>query len=237
VGNAAKAIVDQADDPGAMIVMATHGRSGLQRMLIGSVADVVVRTATVPVALIRGVVEAGAIPESFRHILVPLDGSDRSATALPLAIELARGSGAHLHLLQVVLPVPVSEIGYATDTSFLDPDVYADMMVDLERSADDDLESARHTCERAGVRATTHVLVGTPSDGILRVAEDVAADLIVMASRGRGGARRMVLGSVTTGLVQRSGLPLIVVPARVQMSNETGDQTDMEIIKKASSTK
>ncbi|HEX5164518.1 MAG TPA: universal stress protein, partial [Thermomicrobiales bacterium] len=128
MGSAADVIVDEADHPGAMIVMATHGRGGLQRMLVGSIADIVVRTATVPVALIRDGVGMGTVLEPFSHILVPLDGSDRSATSLPLAIELARRSGAHLHLLQVVPPVQVNEIGYASDASLLSPDVYADMM-------------------------------------------------------------------------------------------------------------
>jgi nucleotide-binding universal stress UspA family protein len=240
MGSAADAIVEEADDPRAMIVMATHGRGGLQRMLIGSVADAVVRTATVPVTLIRGGVEPGMVPEPFRHVLVPLDGSDRSASALPLAIELARRSGANLHLLQVVLPVPVHEIGYASDSSFLGPNVYADMMDELERNAHDDLERARDTCERSGVDAMTHVLVGTPSDSILRVAGEVAADLIVIASRGRGGARRMVLGSVATALVQHSDLPLIVVPARAWLAtpdDETGDEVDIRTTRNGRATR
>ncbi|MEX1157980.1 MAG: universal stress protein [Thermomicrobiales bacterium] len=238
MGSAAEAILDAAHDPGTMIVMATHGRGGLQRMLIGSVADAVVRKATVPVALINVGGELVPLTEPFHHILVPLDGSQRSESALPLALELARRCRAHVHLLQVVVPVSVGDIGYASDTSYLGPDAYAILMDDLERAAYDDLKSAVGDCERAGVPVSTHVRVGTPGDAIPRVAHDVIADLIVMATRGRGGARRMVLGSIATGLIQHSDLPLIVVPAGARLAiggdDDACDARDLHVTLKVS---
>jgi nucleotide-binding universal stress UspA family protein len=224
-GDAAETILEVAGDSGALIVMATHGYGGLRRLFLGSVADSVVRKAMVPVALVRGEPDFRLPQQTLRRLLVPLDGSDRSLLALPLAIEIARHSGARVDLVQVVVPVSVGEFGAGIDASYVSPDVYTEMMGDLEQVARDDLNAAARIAQQSRVDSTIHELVSTPSDGILRIADDVRADIIVMASRGRGGATRAFLGSVATGIVQRSKVPTIVVPAAAHV--EAGDEGDI----------
>jgi nucleotide-binding universal stress UspA family protein len=195
-----------------MIVMATHGYTGLRRMILGSVADTVVRNVRVPVALVRGDRDFRLPQETFHRLLVPLDGSERSAMALPLATAIAGSAGARLDLLHVIVPVSVGEFGAGVDPGYVPPEVYASMMDDLELVAREDLESAAQTCERAGVVAETHSPVGTPADSIFHLAEEVQADAIVMSTRGRGGASRALMGSVATSIIHRSRIPTIVIP-------------------------
>jgi nucleotide-binding universal stress UspA family protein len=218
VGDAADEILSlAAGAERAMIVMATRGRGGLKRMLLGSVADKVVRNATVPVALVRGVV-----PEHrLTSLLVPLDGSETSALALPVAMELARPSGAALHLLRVVEPIAIAgTAGYPLDAGLMSSSAYADLISDLERDARDYLDAESRAHRREGSVVSTRVVVGSAVDEILNCADEVGADAIVLASRGRGGIQRVVLGSVATGVLQRGRCPLIVVPARAATAEE-----------------
>jgi nucleotide-binding universal stress UspA family protein len=217
VGDAADEILSlAAGAESAMIAMATRGRGGLSRMLLGSVADKVVRNATVPVALVRGSEHIVAPEHRLTSLLVPLDGSETSALALPVATELARRSGAALHLLRVVEPVAIAgTAGYPLDAGLMSSNVYADLISDLERDAREYLDAESRARHREGYVVSTRVVVGTAVEEILNVADEVGADAIVLASRGRGGIQRVVLGSVATGVLQRGVCPLIVVPARV----------------------
>ena len=101
-GDTAGAIVQVAADLKAdLIAMTTHGRTGIGRMTLGSIADRVVRTADLPVLLVRAGAE-GPATESIREILVPLDGSELSEQALPIARMLAEKQGSHILLLQAI---------------------------------------------------------------------------------------------------------------------------------------
>ena len=104
VGDPAEQIVATAAElPDPLIVMTTHGRSGLGRWVFGSVAARVVHDAGVPVLLRR----AGVAPATIRNILVPLDGSAQAEAALPAALDLAALFNARLHLVRVVEPPEV----------------------------------------------------------------------------------------------------------------------------------
>jgi nucleotide-binding universal stress UspA family protein len=228
-GDAAEEILHAAGDGDSMIVMGTRGRGGLQRMLLGSVADRVVRTADVPVALVRGgdgvVLPAGRLT----RLLVPLDSSELSELSLPFARDLAQRAGAELHLLQVVEPISIGgAAGYPPEMAFLSPDAYAGLMNDLEQQAREYLTDTAQPLRDAGITVTISVKVGLPVDDTLRTAGEVGADAIVMATHGRGGMRRVLLGSVATGVVGRGTLPLIVVPARAAMSAGTDSQLETE---------
>jgi nucleotide-binding universal stress UspA family protein len=213
-GDPAEAILDVAGDSGTMVVMATHGYTGLRRMILGSVADAVVRHARVPIALVRGDRKFRLPEETFRRLLVPLDGSQRSLHALPLAFAIAQPSEAKLDLLHVIVPVSMGEYGAAgIDPGYVPPEVYASMMDDLEVVAREDLETAASACVQAGIDADIHSPFGTPADSIYHLAEDAHADLIVMSTHGRGGASRVLMGSVATAIIHRSLVPVIVVPA------------------------
>lgn len=215
-GDAAEVILHESEGaPPAIIVMATHGRGGVGRLVRGSVGDTVMRRAHVPVVLVPdGVRQAGAI--SFRKILVPLDGSDLAESVLPLAIEIARNSGATLHLIRVVEPfwsdpalVQGGMAAYLTDEQIAghDREHATQARAYLARVSDD--------IEDEGVRPVTLIRYAKPDDGIARAALDIDADLILMSSHGLGGIKRWAFGSVAAALVHRKVAPVLVLPYAV----------------------
>lgn len=211
-GKPVKAILDlAADSPGAMIVMSTKARRGIDRLMLGNFADKVLRRSMVPVALVRG--SSPPANEGFQSLLVPLDKTSYSETALSIATDLAQRSGATLALVNVCEPFWVSP--------------YAETMPQLsyvghERERDVDresLETGRYYLDQLarriradGIRSIWEVRFGKPADEILRAAETTEADLIVMATHDRHGIRRLALGSVTSEVLQRAKMPILTIP-------------------------
>lgn len=210
------------DHPEGIIVMSTHGRGGLGRLVLGSVADHLVRHGTVPVVLLRaGTTVAPA--DRFTNLLVALDGSGLAERTLPVASILARRSGATLHLLRVVEPLataPAAE--YPPDVMWLDPDQTTRIMDDLESEARDYIRRIAASLHEIGIDAWASVTVGRPAYEIIRMQADTEADLILMASHGYGGIRRWLMGSVTTSVVRQTTTPLLVIPAGAAVPESAG---------------
>jgi nucleotide-binding universal stress UspA family protein len=213
-GTPAEEIVGEAVDCSAdLIAMATHGRSGLGRALLGSVADGVVTTSPVPVLLQRpGGHRVGAV----RRLLVPVDGSPGGALALGVALGLARAAGARITLLEVVVPL----VSYALGTSVDGGMAYLDPAWDAEATtaAQAYVGGMAARLGRAGVEAEGRAAIatiGTPSatiaDAIGRVAAEVDADLIVMSTHALTGPARTVLGSVADAVVRESHRAVLLV--------------------------
>ena len=198
---------------GSIVVMATHGRNALGRLAFGSVGDQIMREATVPVALTS---TSATEPEHhFRTIIVPLDGSDLAESALPLATDLARRTGATLSLVRVVDRLYEPSIlwpGGEFDGWHVTPDQMDEINGQM-------LDDARRYLERVAVSVrTTHpntvweVRTGQPASEITRAAETNHGSIIAIVSHGRGGLRRLALGSVTTEVVHKSRAPVLVIP-------------------------
>lgn len=214
-GNPVDTLLDLTEgNPESMLVMSTHGRSGLGRLMLGSVADKVLRGASVPVALVRG---AGTPRVRGLHtLLVPLDTSSFSETALPVAVDLARRLDATIGLVHVCEPFWVSP--YASAVPELSG-VNDDRASDVEREC---LTNGRAYLDRLagdiradGTRVVWEVRFGKPADEILRAAETTAADLIVMSTHDRTGIRRLALGSVTNEVLHRGTTPILAIPPHV----------------------
>lgn len=198
-----------------LIVMTSHGRTGLSRAWLGSVADGVVRNASVPVLMLRPSTEHSATPPGrpaplFRRILVPVDGSVTASSIVSAAAAMARCSGAHLVLLRVVAPVPI----YIMDpqipvypTTVLDPEATKQ----AERDAREELTELATSAEREySVKIETLVAVSpVTGQAILDVARQQAVDLIAMTTHGRG-ASRLIIGSVTDSVLRGSHVPLLL---------------------------
>jgi nucleotide-binding universal stress UspA family protein len=193
------AIVLAGSEPGAVVCMATHGRSGVGQAVLGSVAEAVVRASRRPVLLIGPSVERGVW--QFGHwfvdgnLLVPVDGSEASEAVVAVASEWA----GMLHLrpwVTQVLPAPVGVI---------------------VQSGDRDAESAYVRAIAKQVhdgRAATQweVLHATdPADALVAQVQRLPATLVAMATHGRTGIARTALGSVAMCLVHRSSCPVLVV--------------------------
>jgi nucleotide-binding universal stress UspA family protein len=188
-----------------LIAMATHGRGGLGRWMIGSVADRVVRTATIPVLVVPARAAAAARQPGFRRLLVPLDGSALAEEALPHALLIARMFNATVELLSVV---PRSDLTAYPESWFPDLE-YEALKAQRQRYLDD--LGAR--LQQRGLRIETALEAGDVPETIVRIAQSRAADLIVMATHGRGGIMRWVLGSVAAKLLAAAPVPLLLVRA------------------------
>lgn len=175
------------------VVMATHGRSGFGRWLYGSVADAVMTHSPAPVALVPA--DATPVPADGRdRLLVPLDGSALSEAVLPFVAELAAQLDAEVVLVRVV-PHPAREQLAAARTY-------------LATTA----ERLTSTTGAPPLRVRAEA-AGSPAATIARLAEAEGATVIVMATHGRSGVRRLVLGSVATGTLRRADVPLLLIRA------------------------
>ena len=194
-------ILDYADESGMdLIVMGTHGRTGVRRYLLGSVAEKVVRLSDVPVLSVHPAeVDVGTVP--FERILVPTDGSDGASVAIDCATDLATTYDAALHAVSVV------------DTGGMATDVQFDAAMDqLQERAQTAVETIADAANEAGVEDTpTAVLEGRAHDAIESYAEDERIDLIVMGTHGRSGLDRYLLGSVAEKLVRTTSIPVLTV--------------------------
>ncbi|HEY7294030.1 MAG TPA: universal stress protein [Dehalococcoidia bacterium] len=187
-------------------VMATHGRGGFKRLILGSVADKVMRLATGPVLLVGS--GAGRRQLQLRSLAVPLDGSALAEQALPAATELAQALAVRLLLLRVE---PLLLVPFTTGAEYLP------YPATLEQEALAAAQAYLDTTQQrlpAGVAAETALLRGAPADTIASYVRERSVDLVVMTTHGRGGLRRLALGSTADRLV-RAGLPVLLLRSAV----------------------
>ena len=213
VGDPVKQILFAAGD-GTMIVMATHGLGGVERLLVGSVADKVMRMSQQPTLLVRPSTEtAVAKPLELRRLMLPLDGSELSEAALTPAGELAVALGATVTLVRVEPWV----------STYLAPTVY---MPDLGKWEADAAAMARGYLEQmqrhlpAGVRTEMVVLRGPAEPMLEKFVAEHSIDLVVMTTHARGGLPRFVLGSTADGLVHAGSPTLLIHPGADALANQ-----------------
>lgn len=201
-GDAAEEILAYANEyqPG-LIAMSTHGRSGFDRWIWGSVAERVLRRSTHPLLLANPhALEDEKIPTDrrFARILVPLDGSEPSAAILPIVSEIA-----HMYESDVTLfytePILVASVQYP-----------AVPVIPAKEEGEKVLAPFRERLAAAGIRAKTWVAFEPPASGVLRAIELTKADLVAMTTHGRSGFSRWALGSVAEKVVRHSEVPVLV---------------------------
>ena len=210
-GPPAHALRDYVRDVGVdLLVMTTHGRGGIQRAWLGSVADQLVRSLEIPLLLIRPK-EGAAAAARVEEILVPLDGSRRAEAALPAALSIASLLGARLALVQAVPPIVI-----VTDPPMPFPRGFDDELMALRRrEAQDYLDGIAEQVTGLGVPASgAAVLGGSAFDTIQAAAHAPATGMVALATHGRSGLRRLVLGSVADKLVRAGELPVLVTRPR-----------------------
>ena len=202
-GHPAREILALADRAQAdMLVIGTHGRGGVEHLLLGSVAEKIMRKAACPVL----VVPPGAPGDSdalFSRILCPIDGSAASAHALTYALSLAQETDGHVTLLYVVEPVPA-----AGEFGALDVEEYRRAGEEHARQV---LRDAVPDDVRTWCRLDERVATGKPSERILDAATTERADVIVMGVRGRGAIDLLAFGSTTNEVIRRAGCPVLAV--------------------------
>jgi nucleotide-binding universal stress UspA family protein len=190
-----------ADHDIDLVVMGTHGRRGANRLLIGSVAEEVVRSASCPVLTIRAD-EKVAPGEAVRRILVPVDFSDVSNRAIQHAKELAMTYGARLDLLHVVEEIALPAAYGMEPVNLVIPEV-------VENSERALADMARE--EIGYEHIVVHALTGYAVSTILDFADENDIDLMVIATHGRTGIDRVLMGSVAEKVVRRAPCPVFTV--------------------------
>jgi nucleotide-binding universal stress UspA family protein len=224
-GNAAAEIqkfVEGLGDP--IVVMASHGRSGISRMLIGSVTQQVVHRVETPVIVVPARVKEDQPTEALElnTILFPLDGSQFAEFALESALILLGDDRPRLHLLRVVEVVSWYGAAYTNkDYEGLNP--YIDASREL---AENYLGMMAKSLQERGYEVTTEVAVGMVSDQIEIAANNQAADMVVMATHGRSGVGRLIFGSVAERTLRQTPAPLMLVRPDPDISDIPDDLTD-----------
>ncbi len=191
-----------------LIVMGTHGRSGVQRLVLGSVAEKILRRAACPVLTVPPAVKvAPATLELPKTILCPLDFSDASLRALEFAMSLAQESDATLILMHVV--DWAAETWAAGTHGAALADYTSARKAEAERLLRDAIpEPAREWCQPEIL-----VVEGKPWRQILRVAGERHADLVVLGVLGRGAVDLTLFGSTTHHVVREAPCPVLTVRA------------------------
>jgi nucleotide-binding universal stress UspA family protein len=211
-GRAEDVIIEQAAaDKNSLIAMATHGRSGLDRWMLGSVTEKVLRGCENPLLLVRA---SEAIDEAekvaLKTVIVPLDGSELAESVFPTVIALAKTMD-----LEVVL-FRAYHIPY---NAYAGEDVYSainyeELLASVKDDATEYLKNKTAQLNGQGLAKVSYVAKeGLSADEIIAIGRATPENLIAMCSHGRSGVKRWVLGSVTETVVRHSGDPVLVVRA------------------------
>ena len=202
-GRPAAAIVDYATDHDIdLVAMGTHGRTGVRRFVLGSVTERVVRHSPVPVLTARAT--AQPTETSYDEVLVPTDGSEAAGTAVAHALAVASAAEGRIHAVHVV-----DAEGSAAGPGFSPPPALIERLESTGQTAVDDVATRARA---AGLDAVTAVRHGRPAAGILEYVDEHDIDLVAMATTGRTGLDRVLLGSTAARVLRRSEVPVLAVP-------------------------
>lgn len=208
-GPVAPVLRDHASDLGAdLVVMTTHGRSGVSRAVLGSVATALVASAHVPVLVVRPHAPTDAAPPAFvRRILVLLDGSALSEGILEPALRLAAPAQATLALARIAVPTPIPMAPGPAPLVMVDPEEFEREVI----QAGAYLERVAGPLRARGVTVTTHVERGASvASAVGDLATRERVDAIAMATHARRGVARALLGSVAEEVVRAGGKPVLL---------------------------
>lgn len=213
-GDPATEIVKAADSLGASaIAMSTRRSSVLARGILGSVTDRVLHMADRPMLIMHPQEPAGGGPSDRwpQTVIVPLDGSPLSETAVPMAAAMSRATGARIVFIRAVAQLTSQTAAGFTTAS----EAEYGMELEKERLGGQGHRYLQGFVEDArgqGLTAEAQVYAGRPEHRIVELAGESPGSLVVMTTRGRSGLQRWVLGSVTDKVVRSSGQPVFVLP-------------------------
>ncbi len=208
----ARSIVEHSQEMAPdLVILCTHGRSGMRDLLFGNIAQQVIAFGKTPVLLIRPGLMASTEQFACHKVLLPLDGDPEHEQGIALAAALCQAIGAELHLLMVV-PTYGTLTGQEATTSRLMPGATSVMLEMAELGAEDYLKGILAGLQSTGLVLTAEVMRGEPVNVIEETAEAVKADLIVLGTHGKAGTEAFWSGSVAPKVSGRSRVPLLLVP-------------------------
>lgn len=197
----------------SLIVMATHGRTGPSRWVLGSVAEHLLRLTHLPTLLLTPrALDAGEPYRLGQRVLVPIDGSAVSERILPIVTALAAVLQIPLTLAQVVDPVQIASLGAADPTGSAAA-LWPDLLTSYEDQARAQLEDHAARLRAAGLDVEVVVEVGSTVGALSALATRAQAGWVAMASHGRGGLGGLVLGSTALAVLRHTLLPVLLAAA------------------------
>jgi nucleotide-binding universal stress UspA family protein len=203
-----------------LVVMATHGRSGLSRFWVGTTSLDVMRHSPAPVLLFRPD-EKGSKTQptrAFGRVLIPLDGAPADEEAIDHAIAVAGDRNVEFLLLQVI--VPIAYYAEPVSAALLED-------IELDEVARTYLEEVAGRIRARGLSVTTEVLHHpSPARAVLDVADEHGVDLIAMETHGRTGVAKLLLGSVTDKVVRAAAVPVLVHRTPVRNDEHAGESSE-----------
>jgi nucleotide-binding universal stress UspA family protein len=209
-GRPTDAILDYVDAHGVdLIAMGTHGRTGVERYVAGSVAERVVRRSDVPVLTARAT-DRSRVGDGYEEVLVPTDGSEAATRAVEHAVAVASRTDARVHAVSLV-----DVGGFAAGPDYNPP---IELVHYLEEAGERATERVAERARAAGVEVVTAVREGSPARGLLDYADEHDVDLVAMATAGRTGLSRYLLGSTTERVVRHADVPVLTVAAREELA-------------------
>lgn len=211
-GDPASAIIEEADkEPGTLLAMSTHGRSGVARWLLGSVTDKVLHGSGTPMFIVRPPSQNDPAPQkTLETMIVPLDGSSTGEEILPHVVAIAKALSLNVTLVKAI---PTSEVfyDYGQYMSFR----YEEFSTLLDEEALNYLSRLTQRLTEQQVASVQRKLVhGHVASAIVDVAQETPNALLAMTTHGRSGVGRWVLGSVTDRVVCHSGAPVLITRSR-----------------------
>ena len=201
-GDPSEALQDYVTDNGIdFVAMGTRGRSNIERRLLGSVTERIVRTCPVPVLTVRAENDTSTSEEQgYTDVLLPTRGGDGSELAVGHAVSIAARFDATLHVIYVV-DIRSQAAKHST--------YELEKLVDELQAVVTDAVVDR--ADEAGIDSRAVVQQGTPHSAIQRYADDHGIDLIVMGTHGRGRIEQFLLGSITERTIRTADVPVVTV--------------------------
>ena len=209
-GEPSGAVLEYADEHGVdLVAMGTHGRTGVERYVTGSVTERVVSRSEAPVLTVRAT-DRSRVDGDYEEVLIPTDGSEPATAAVEPGLAVAERVGARVHAVTVLDTSDATSPGKG-----IPEEVAAHLESEGEAATDRIAARAR---ER-GLEATTAVRTGVAARDLLAYADEHDIDLVAMGTTGRTGLSRYLLGSTTERVVRHAEMPVLAVNAR----DEAGD--------------
>lgn len=194
-----------------LIVLCSHGRSGMRDVVSSSIAQQVVAESTIPVVLVKP--KKGKTAHfKLKHILVPLDYESVHDASLAITQELASAFRAELNIL-CVIPTRRTLSGEKAAASSMLPVTAAAYLDMKEEEARQHFQEHLEAFKKSGILATAEIARGDPAIVITRKAEENKADLIVLGTHGKAGLKAFWSRSVTANVARRTGIPLLLIPS------------------------
>ena len=191
-----------------LVAIATHGRSGLGRVLLGSVADKLLHSTDVPVLVVRPPEVEAQGQIKLSSVIVPLDGSLLAESVLPYVKDMAKAFSLSVTLVRAI---PTVTALYAGPEYVLLP---VDIITELKDAAILYLDNVAQSLRGEGLSCTTEVVEGDAASAITQFAMKLQNSLVAISSHGRSGIARVFMGSVADRLIRSSGDPVLVIRPR-----------------------